>query len=478
MPVNRIPDRVRDRHHVLVRTDNSFQQRARLLQALWREAQGLPVGLHRGAPLGSTVELGHAKATLANFLTDTIRDVVRHDVLGPGRDPDALINETRLFANLLSSQPLCFNLFGELARDLDLATRVIGAMMPGRIGRVTEILFEHSPVRRDPRFTGDRSAFDVFVRYESPSARRGFLAIEVKYHEALNDKAAPHRPRYLLRHGLAKGYRDEEVNGATFRGRLLVAEHLRANLARADRFYVRAQTYDRDIAVNQILGAALDELGGLALSRQLVARAAAHRVDFPEVSDLRTTPSTFDRLRPSRSTARYASALTLARMLLEHASPQLRSGRSRVFALLFDMNVLWERYVAALFCRAAVDRSVSTQERRAFWRGGEHRRGVRPDIVVRAGGSVVLIADTKWKAVGSGPPADSDLQQMFVYNELLGAARSVLVYPGVGSATGARGAYEGRTHGCATLHLALMDGARWSRDRMQQQIAAALAAHV
>ncbi len=195
-PVSKLPDELLRAHHVLVGTDNAFQQRARLLQALWREAQGLPVGLHRGKPLGSTIEFAHGKATLANFLTDMIRDVVRHDVLGPGRDPDSLINENRLFANLLSSQPLCFNLFGELARDLYLATAVLSKLAPDRVGRVTEILFEHSPGRRDPRFTGDRSAFDVFVRYTSPAGKRGFLGIEVKYHEALNDAAAEHRPRY------------------------------------------------------------------------------------------------------------------------------------------------------------------------------------------------------------------------------------------------------------------------------------------
>lgn len=229
------PDLLR-KHHVLVPTDNAFQQRARLRQALWREENGHPVGLHRGQPLGSLVELDYAKRTLANFLTDTIRDVVRHDVLGPGRDPDSLINENRLLANLLSSQPLCFNLFGELARDLDLATRASSAMAPTRVGRVTKIVFEHSPGRRDPRFTGDRSAFDVFVEYDSPVGKRGFLGVEVKYHEALNDAAAEHRPRYdeladamgcfpadrakLRAKPLQQIWRDHLLSGALVRGGL------------------------------------------------------------------------------------------------------------------------------------------------------------------------------------------------------------------------------------------------------------------
>lgn len=191
----RIPDELA-RHHVLVASDNAFQRRARLLQALWREDQRLPVGLHRCAPLGSRIDPAFARDTLANFISNGVREVVRHAVLGAGRTPDQLIDEDRLFSNLLSSQPLCFNLFGEAARDLDLATRMFRELAPERVKRVVSIEFEHSPGRGDLRFTGDRSAFDVFVTYESPARKRGFLGIEVKYHEGLGDPAAPHRPRY------------------------------------------------------------------------------------------------------------------------------------------------------------------------------------------------------------------------------------------------------------------------------------------
>lgn len=191
----RVPDTVLLRHCVLVPADNAVQRRARLLQALWREERGLPIGMHRGKELGSRIESVHARESLSNFSTERVRDVVRH-VVGPGRTDGQLIYEDRLFSNLLSSQPLCFNLFGELARDLDLATRMLREQAPDRVQRVTAISFEHSPGRGDLRFTGDRSAFDVFVTYDSPSGKRGFLGIEVKYHEGLGDPAASHRPRY------------------------------------------------------------------------------------------------------------------------------------------------------------------------------------------------------------------------------------------------------------------------------------------
>ena len=45
------------------------------------------------------------------------------------------MTSARLCGDMLSSQPLCFNLFGELALDLDLATEVLSLVWPRRIER-------------------------------------------------------------------------------------------------------------------------------------------------------------------------------------------------------------------------------------------------------------------------------------------------------------------------------------------------------
>ncbi|MDE2641065.1 MAG: hypothetical protein OXI03_10870 [Chloroflexota bacterium] len=185
-------------HRVDVTGDNDFQRRARLLQALWREEQGLPIGLRsskRPEPLGSRLAMPFARETLANYVTETIRDVVRAEVLDPVKSADKLYGKPRIFEDLLSSQPLCFNLFGELQRDLPLASAVLGPLTDGRVHHVAAIEFEHSPGRGDPRFTGDRSAFDVFIEFEGPRGP-GFLGIEVKYHENLKGGTSKDNDRY------------------------------------------------------------------------------------------------------------------------------------------------------------------------------------------------------------------------------------------------------------------------------------------
>src|SRR5690606_1312690 len=89
-----------------------------------------------------------------------------------------------------------FNLFGELQQDLALASRVFGTLSSGRLRIVDRIEFEHSPGRRDLAFTGDNSAFDVFIDGRNAADEQVFIGIEVKYHESLRDKEAEHRARY------------------------------------------------------------------------------------------------------------------------------------------------------------------------------------------------------------------------------------------------------------------------------------------
>jgi len=171
-----------------------FRRAARTLQSLWRDCSGLPIGEHRGRPLGSRLPIDIAQRELVNFLTPGIRRVVREE-LAAATDSQ-LFAKPRIYNDLLSSQPLCFNLFGELKLDLPLATSVLAGFCPDLIAKVTDIRFEYSPGRSSDRFTGDRSAFDVFVEYDAVARGRGFLGIEVKYHENLQEPAAAHRPRY------------------------------------------------------------------------------------------------------------------------------------------------------------------------------------------------------------------------------------------------------------------------------------------
>ena len=177
--------------HEPVSGDNAWQRALRATQSTWREGRGLDaaeisVGDTRRL-LGSRLTEQDAEAG-HNFLTDTTWQRVQEELETNEAAPVGarkVMEPGRLKANLLSSQPLCFNLFAELAADLGLATRALRLVWPEVVGRVDAIEFEWSPGRDDQAYLGNRSAFDVAVFYSAAGGRRGILGIEVKYHEDL-----------------------------------------------------------------------------------------------------------------------------------------------------------------------------------------------------------------------------------------------------------------------------------------------------
>jgi hypothetical protein len=208
-PVN--DDRPPTDHPTLVPSGDDFPSRARLLQSVWRERQGLAIGKHRGVPLGTRLAMPAARHHLSNYLTATVRTVVRREVLDPVRSLGKLFAKPGIFNDLLSSQPLSFNLFAELQQDLRLASRVFSRLTLGRMADVRAIGFEHGPGRGLATYTGNRSAFDVFVEYVTQSGDKGFAGIEVMYYES-RDPINPIKRGHLLADSLrldrGSGYSD------------------------------------------------------------------------------------------------------------------------------------------------------------------------------------------------------------------------------------------------------------------------------
>lgn len=168
-----------------------FSSRARLLQSIWRNENGFNFSKY-----GNFFEIDFAKKSGANFLTENIFKIVKFEIANKHKN-GKMIKEPRIWNNLLSSQPLAFNLFGELSIHKDACAKILKTLYPERnIATVTEVKFEHSPGRKNPKYTNDSSAFDVFIEYTSNIDERGFLGIEVKYAESLNDEPSTHKITY------------------------------------------------------------------------------------------------------------------------------------------------------------------------------------------------------------------------------------------------------------------------------------------
>jgi hypothetical protein len=189
----RPPKEELDKFFAYYSKDNECSAYLRLLQSKWRDRNKYPMGI-----LGNYLKDEFAITSKANFLTDNIRNLATMEVTN-AKENGAIISEPRIWNNLLSSQPLCFNLFGEMHYDLNLATEFFKSLFPTRIDKVTSVKFEYSAGRGNKNYTGDHSALDVFIEYTKDS-KKGFIGIEVKYSESLSEETKETAERNFNRH--------------------------------------------------------------------------------------------------------------------------------------------------------------------------------------------------------------------------------------------------------------------------------------
>lgn len=173
----------------------NFTHRCRLLQSLYREEIQEPMG--RGPWRNSVTKqismISNGKKSGKNFVDSY---TFRYAKLRVARiKKNETINEFRLFNNLLSSQPMAFNLFCPLIHMLEdghqeLVTTLVRSVFPQLpIGQVTDIGLEF--LHRDIKnYLNDKTAMDAIIRYEDKEHRRCFIAIETKYTDVLGTKSA------------------------------------------------------------------------------------------------------------------------------------------------------------------------------------------------------------------------------------------------------------------------------------------------
>jgi hypothetical protein len=175
-----------------------FTEKCRDLQGSYREHLGEPrgVGPHfkNGKPQVNMLVDG--EKTGKNFVNDFTFNYAKRRV--ENKQPHETIDEYRLFNNMLSSQPMAFNLFCPFIQMLEqgkaeVVSRIFQNIFPDKhIGEVTEVGLEylHTDIKN---YLNDLTAMDAIVRYKDTEGKPAFIAIETKYTDVLNEKTSRRR---------------------------------------------------------------------------------------------------------------------------------------------------------------------------------------------------------------------------------------------------------------------------------------------
>jgi len=185
-----------------VDSDNNFTHKARMLQGWYRafvlnQPQGTGPNKTDDRFLPNMIPKSENPYPKANFLNGAIYEVVMERI--KRKDIDGTIEEYRLFHNMLSSQPLAFNLFAPLSVNKKLATELLQKIYPDEVKQVKNIIIEYAP-RPANEYLGDRTAFDVFIEYEDSSDKLSFVGIETKYTESFSQRVYANDHYRILSH--------------------------------------------------------------------------------------------------------------------------------------------------------------------------------------------------------------------------------------------------------------------------------------
>jgi len=87
-----------------------------------------------------------------------------------------------LYADMLRSEHIPFNMFAPLKQDLNFAKKVFSQLTNLEIKEITEIKIEYAPLPA-AEYLNDKTSFDTYVEFITDAGEMGFLGIEVKFTE-------------------------------------------------------------------------------------------------------------------------------------------------------------------------------------------------------------------------------------------------------------------------------------------------------
>ena len=212
--------------------------------------------------------------------------------------------------------------------------------------------------------------------------------------------------------GVYKEYITEQDNLTTLRGKYLINENLKHNFIK-NKIYCEYDEFSMDNQLNQFFLFALKSLLPYTKNKKLLKQCEL----VLDEAEYRTFDINNLHVHFNRLNNRFKDSFEFAILLLSKSIPLFAKDK-KSFAFLFDMNMLFERFVGKMIKElepATLLQSCDTYGDLIL----------KPDIIVKD-----LIIDTKYKKLGAKNDIKRDDKfQMFVYGKNYHITNTMLLYP-------------------------------------------------
>ncbi len=235
----------------------------------------------------------------------------------------------------------------------------------------------------------------------------------------------------LIKKGIKLDYITKEENLAYLKGKLQIKEQIAQNYIHKERFFVAYDEYVSDRIENRLIKTTLNYLYKQSKLNSNKKRIREYLFVFDEVGVSHTVKSDFSKVKLGRQMKDYEQILVWVKTFLLSSSYSPHKGSDLAFALLFDMNELFESYVGHYLKKQGYDISLQDKQHHLAFSEQKGIYALRPDIVIDNGR---VIADTKWKILNQEKTrqgvSGSDLYQMYAYGtKYTNCEDMYLIYP-------------------------------------------------
>ncbi|MDD2698788.1 MAG: McrC family protein [Arcobacteraceae bacterium] len=237
----------------------------------------------------------------------------------------------------------------------------------------------------------------------------------------------------LIQKGIKSDYISKEENLKFLKGKLKISEQIKQNSIHKERFFVQFQEFSSDRIENRLIKITLQYLYKKSKSNKNQQRIREFLFVFDEIEVSHTIKSDFEKVSLNRQMRDYEQVLLWCKTFLLENSFSPYKGDTIAFALLFDMNLLFESYVYDYLRKNGDFTSIKNQDKKHHlaYENGSGKFSLKPDIVIDGG---EIIIDTKWKILSVDKSnqgiSQSDMYQLYAYGTKYGKCKKMyLVYP-------------------------------------------------
>lgn len=237
----------------------------------------------------------------------------------------------------------------------------------------------------------------------------------------------------LVQRGLKSDYINKEDNLHYLKGKLKVSQQIKQNFIHKERFYVEYQEFITDRIENRLIKTTLNFLYKKSKSNNNKKRLREFIFVFDQVQISNNIKTDFDKVKVNRQMKDYEQILIWAKTFLLGNSYSPYKGNDVAFALLFDMNLLFESYVGSYLRKQGLKVKLQHSIHHLAYMNDKGQFRLKPDIVIEENDHFV-IADTKWKLLSLDKKhqgiSQSDMYQLYAYGTKYNNCKDMyLIYP-------------------------------------------------